>query len=264
MSQKEYSFDAAKTAEQLIQWVKDYFEAAGPNATAVLGVSGGKDSTVSAAILAKALGPERVIGVSMPQGSQGLNDADKICEALGIKMYTVNIGKAVDGLLEAIKDAGEDLSHPSITNIPPRVRMATLYAIGQTNNARVVNTCNLSEDYIGYATKFGDGAGDFSILGNLTVTEVLAIGDYLGVPYEWVHKTPDDGLPHSCPDEQKIGFTYAELDIYIRTGKAPEGYVHDNPEEGLKVDKINRMYKANLHKLQLMPTFRPEGLECLH
>lgn len=251
-----YSFDAAKTTNELIQWIKDYFEMAGSNTTAILGMSGGKDSTVTAALLCKALGPERVIGVSMPQGSQSLNEADKVCEHLGMKMYTVNIGKACDGLLEAVSAAGEDLSKASIMNIPPRVRMTTLYAIGQTNNSRVVNTCNLSEDYIGYATKFGDGAGDFSVLANLTVTEVLAIGDYLGVPHAWVHKTPDDGLPHSCPDEEKIGFTYAELDIYIRTGKAPEGYVHNNPEEGLKVDKIDRMHKANLHKIEPMPSFK--------
>ncbi|MCQ2111318.1 MAG: NAD(+) synthase [Bacteroidaceae bacterium] len=251
-----YTFDAAKTAEALIQWTKEYFAQAGPDTKAVLGMSGGKDSTVSAAVLAKALGPDRVIGVSMPQGSQSLNDADRICSQLGIKMYTVNVGKACQELMNAIADAGEELTKASIQNIPPRVRMATLYAIGQTNNARVVNTCNLSEDYIGYATKFGDGAGDFSLLANLTVTEVLAIGDYLGVPYEWVHKTPDDGLPHSCPDEEKIGFTYAELDIYIRTGKAPEGFVHGNEAEGLKVDKIDRMHRANLHKLQPMPSFR--------
>lgn len=252
---KEYSFDAAKVAEDLIQWVKDYFVQAGENSKAILGMSGGKDSTVSAAVLAKALGPDRVIGVSMPQGSQSLNDADKICERLGIKMYTVNVGKACEALGQAIADAGEDLNHASVQNIPPRVRMTTLYAIGQTNNARVVNTCNLSEDYIGYATKFGDGAGDFSLLANLTVTEVLAVGDYLGVPYEWVHKTPDDGLPHSCPDEEKIGFTYAELDVYIRTGKAPVGYVHGNESEGLKVDKIDRMHSANLHKVTPMPKF---------
>lgn len=252
----EYKFDAAATAEALIQWTRDYFAAAGENTKAILGMSGGKDSTVSAAILAKALGTDRVIGVSMPQGSQSLNDADKICEKLGIKMYTVNVGKACDGLMEAIAAAGEDLTKASIQNIPPRVRMTTLYAIGQTNNARVVNTCNLSEDYIGYATKFGDGAGDFSVFANLTVTEVRAIGDYLGLPREWVHKTPDDGLPHSCPDEEKIGFTYAELDVYIRTGKAPEGFVHNNEEEGLKIDKIQRMYRANRHKLLPMPSFK--------
>ncbi len=256
MKKDEYNFNAAQTAEDLIQWVRDYFEQAGPNTKAILGMSGGKDSTVSAAVLVKALGPDRVIGVSMPQGSQSLNEADRICEQLGMKMYTVNIGKACSALIEAIADSGEELINASVQNIPPRVRMTTLYAIGQTNNARVVNTCNLSEDYIGYATKFGDGAGDFSLLANLTVTEVLAIGDYLGVPYEWVHKTPDDGLPHSCPDEEKIGFTYAELDVYIRTGVAPDGYVHNNEAEGLKVDKIDRMHRANLHKLLPMPSFR--------
>lgn len=258
MDRNIYSFDAATTAEALIQWTRDYFDAAGAGTNAILGMSGGKDSTVSAAILAKALGPERVIGVCMPQGSQSLNEADKICEKLGIRSFVVNVGKACQGLQEAIADAGAELINASVQNIPPRVRMATLYAIGQTFNARVVNTCNLSEDYIGYATKFGDGAGDFSLLAGLTVTEVLAIGDYLGVPYEWVHKTPDDGLPHSCPDEEKIGFTYAELDIYIRTGKAPEGYVHGNEAEGLKVDKIDRMRRANLHKLLPMPKFEPE------
>ena len=254
---KEYAFDAAKTAEELISWTRDYFAKSGEGTNAVLGMSGGKDSTVSAAILARALGPQRVIGVCMPQGTQSLNDADKICEKLGIKSVVVNVGSACSALIGAISDGGQELSRPSEQNIPPRVRMATLYAIGQSNNARVANTCNLSEDYIGYATKFGDGAGDFSMLANLTVTEVLAVGDYLGVPYEWVHKTPDDGLPHSCPDEEKIGFTYAELDIYIRTGKAPEGYVHGKQEEGLKVDKIDRMHRTNLHKLQPMPSYKP-------
>lgn len=253
---KGYSFDAAKTAEALIEWTRNYFDEAGDGIKAILGMSGGKDSTVSAAVLVRALGTDRVIGVSMPQGNQSLNDADRICEKLGIRMYTVNVGKACESLVEAMGGAGAELTKASVQNIPPRVRMTTLYAIGQANNARVVNTCNLSEDYIGYATKFGDGAGDFSLLANLTVTEVLAIGDYLGVPYEWVHKTPDDGLPHSCPDEEKIGFTYAELDIYIRTGKAPEGYVHGNPEEGLKVDRIDRMHRANLHKLLPMPSFK--------
>lgn len=253
---EKHTFDAEKTTKELIRWTKDYFSAAGTDTKAILGVSGGKDSTVAAAVLVEALGKDRVIAVSMPQGSQSLNDADKICEYLGIRMYTVNIGEACQALIKGIEASSAELINASIMNIPPRVRMTTLYAIGQANNARVVNTCNLSEDYIGYATKFGDGAGDFSLFANLTVTEVLAIGDYLGLPYEWVHKTPDDGLPHSSPDEAKIGFTYAELDIYIRTGIAPSGYVHDNPEEGLKQAKIDRMHKANLHKLLPMPSFK--------
>lgn len=253
---ENYLFDAEKTANELIQWVKDLFNGYGPDVKAILGMSGGKDSTVAAAVLCKALGPSRVIGVSMPSNNQSVNDADKICKHLGMKMLTINIGSAFDTLASSINaDGNMQLSKASEQNIPPRLRMTTLYAIGQTYNCRVVNTCNLSEDYIGYATKFGDGAGDFSPLAKLTVTEVLAIGDYLEVPYEWVHKTPDDGLPHSCPDEEKIGFTYAELDMYIRTGKVPSGYVHNNEAEGLKVDKIDRMNRQNLHKLQPMPTF---------
>ena len=253
---ENYLFDAEKTANELIQWVKDLFNGYGPDVKAILGMSGGKDSTVAAAVLCKALGPSRVIGVSMPSNNQSVNDADKICKHLGMKMLTINIGSAFDALASSINaDGNMQLSKASEQNIPPRLRMTTLYAIGQTYNCRVVNTCNLSEDYIGYATKFGDGAGDFSPLAKLTVTEVLAIGDYLEVPYEWVHKTPDDGLPHSCPDEEKIGFTYAELDMYIRTGKVPSGYVRNNEAEGLKVDKIDRMNRQNLHKLQPMPTF---------
>ena len=253
---ENYLFDVEKTANELIQWVKDLFQGYGPDVKAILGMSGGKDSTVAAAVLCKALGASRVIGVAMPSNNQSVNDADKICKHLGMKMLTINIGSAFDTLASSINaDGNMQLSKASEQNIPPRLRMTTLYAIGQTYNCRVVNTCNLSEDYIGYATKFGDGAGDFSPLAKLTVTEVLAIGDYLEVPYEWVHKTPDDGLPHSCPDEEKIGFTYAELDMYIRTGKAPSGYVHNNEAEGLKVDKIDRMNRQNLHKLQPMPTF---------
>lgn len=254
---KQYSFNAEKTADELVSWIRKYFDEAGENVKAIVGMSGGKDSTIAAAMLCRALGPERVVGVSMPQGSaQSLNDADRICAYLGMKMITVDIGSACAELAASITASGTDLSKASLQNIPPRVRMTTLYAVGQTLGARVANTCNLSEDYIGYATKFGDGAGDFSLFANLTVTDVLAIGDHIGLPYEWVHKKPDDGLPHSCPDEEKIGFSYAELDIYIRTGKAPEGYVHDNPEEGLKVDKIDRMHMANLHKLQPMVCFR--------
>lgn len=251
-----YSFNAEEVANNLIAWVKDWFEQNGPTANAVIGMSGGKDSTVAAAVLCKALGADRVIGVSMPDGKQGLNDAPEICKFLGMKLLTVNIGEATAAINKVIEtDTGISLSKQSAQNIPPRVRMTTLYAIAQTVNGRVVNTCNASEDYIGYSTKYGDAAGDFSLFAHLTVTEVLAIGDFLGVPYQWVHKTPDDGLPHSSPDEVKLGFTYAELDRYILEGTVPEGFVHDNEEEGLKVTKIDNLHKWNLHKIKLMPAF---------
>lgn len=251
-----YTFNAEKVTNDLVEWVKQWFAENGPKATAVIGMSGGKDSTVAAAVLCRALGSDRVIGVSMPQGQQGLNEANEICEWLGVRMFTINIGDvtaAMNNILE--RDGGIVLSNQSSQNIPPRIRMTTLYAIAQTVNGRVVNTCNNSEDYIGYSTKFGDAAGDFSLFAHLTVTEVLAVGDYLGVPYKWVHKTPDDGLPHSSPDEVKLGFTYAELDKYIREGITPEGYVHDNEAEGLKVTKIDNLHKWNLHKITPMPAF---------
>lgn len=252
----KYEFNAEKVANSLIEWVREWFAQNGPSANAIIGISGGKDSTVAAAVLCKALGADRVIGVSMPDGSQGLNDAPEICKFLGMKMFVINIGTTTAAINKALEtDGGIQLSTQSSQNIPPRIRMTTLYAIAQTMNGRVVNTCNQSEDHIGYSTKYGDAAGDFSLFANLTVTEVLAIGDYLGVPYQWVHKTPDDGLPHSSPDEVKIGFTYAELDKYIREGIIPEGYVHDNEAEGLKVTKIDNMHKWNLHKLRLMPAF---------
>lgn len=254
----EYSFNAEKVTNDLIKWIKVWFEQNGPSANAVIGMSGGKDSTVAAAVLCKALGANRVVGVSMPDGEQGLNDAPEICQWLGMKMLVINIGGTTSAINKALETDGNiSLSKQAGQNIPPRIRMTTLYAIAQTLNGRVVNTCNNSEDYIGYSTKFGDAAGDFSLFANLTVTEVLAIGDYLGVPYQWVHKTPDDGLPHSSPDEEKIGFTYAELDRYIREGIIPEGFVHGNEAEGPKVTKIDNMHKWNLHKIMPMPSFVP-------
>ena len=244
--------------DQCVQWIRDWFEKNGKGCNAVLGMSGGKDSTVAAALCAEALGKDRVIGVSMPAEGQGINDADKICEFIGIRYICAPIGGIISGFQQLSETLPEGLSHQSEQNIPPRIRMTTLYAIGQALNGRVVNTCNLSEDYIGYATKFGDGAGDFSLFAHLTVTEVLAIGDYLGLPYEWVHKTPDDGLPHSSSDEKKIGFLYAELDKFIREGIAPEGHCHDNPEEPTKLEKIQNMHRWNLHKIQPMPAFMNE------
>lgn len=252
-----YTFDVSKTTSELIDWVKDYFNRFG-NPNAVIGMSGGKDSTVAAAILAKALGPDKVIGVAMPDKDQGINGADKISKYLGIRYIEAPINyitAGFDSIWYAMGDEDFKWSNDTLTNIPPRIRMTMLYAIAQTYHGFVTNTCNLSEDYVGYATKFGDAAGDFSPLSNLTVTEIIAIGDYLCIPHEWVHKTPDDGLPHSMPDEEKFGFTYAELDTYLRTGKVPVGYVKDT--NITKIEKIELMHKANLHKLLPMPAYNP-------
>lgn len=250
--------DPKKVKEDIVQWIRDYFEENGPNCDAVIGISGGKDSSVTAALLVEALGKDRVVGVMMPNGIQSdISDSQEIVSLLGIRNVTVNIKDGTDGLSGAIcqaladSDVGiKELSRDSMINMPPRLRMSTLYAIAQAlpNGGRVVNTCNRSEDYIGYSTKYGDAAGDFSPLANLLVHEVIQIGEVLGVPERLTKKTPSDGLS-GMSDEDKIGFTYATLDHYVLTGECED-------EEIRK--KIDRMHKLNLHKLKLMPTFQLE------
>lgn len=241
-------FDALKIKNQCVNWIRDFFEKNGPDCKAVLGISGGKDSSVAAALCVEALGKDRVIGVLMPQGVQhDIDAAYLLVNHLGIKHYEVNIKDAVEGVLKNIPEDLE-LAPQSLQNLPPRIRMSTVYAISQSVNGRVVNTCNLSEDWVGYSTRYGDSVGDFSPMSNLTVTEVKAIGHILGLPEELVEKTPIDGLCGKS-DEENLGFTYAELDVYIRTG-----YIEDMA----KKDIIDRKHKANLFKLQLMPIFEPE------
>lgn len=243
-----YQFDAKKTKDAVVAWIQKFFEENGPGCKAVVGISGGKDSSVVAALCVEALGKDRVVGVLMPCGVQADIDAAKLLVShLGIENYEINIASAVKGLTGEIQSK-IDFSEQAKINLPPRIRMATVYAVGQCVNGRVANTCNLSEDWVGYATRYGDGAGDFSPLSNLTVTEVKAIGRELGLPTELVEKVPIDGLCGKT-DEDNLGFTYAELDQYIREGIEP------SPE---KKEKIDHMHKMNLFKLQLMPAFKPE------
>ncbi|MBO4904662.1 MAG: NAD(+) synthase [Lachnospiraceae bacterium] len=238
-------FDAKKTKDECVQWIKDFFEENGKDCNAVLGISGGKDSSVAAALCATALGKDRVIGVLMPNGEQADIDMSQLlCEHLGIRNYTVNIKAAVDGLEAAIPF---DLSEQSTVNLQPRIRMAAVYAVSQSMNGRVVNTCNLSEDWVGYATRYGDGAGDFSPLSHLTVQEVKAVGRQLGLPDVLVDKTPIDGLCGRT-DEDNLGFTYEVLDRYIRTGEI------DDPATK---DLIDRKHRNNVFKLKPMPYFDP-------
>lgn len=241
-------FDAVKVKDQCVQWIRDFFEENGKGCNAVVGISGGKDSSVAAALCVEALGRDRVIGVLMPQGEQhDIDMAYLLVDHLGIKHYEVNIKDAVDGLLGALPEELE-LTAQARQNLPPRIRMSTLYAVSQSCNGRVVNTCNLSEDWVGYSTRYGDSVGDFSPLSMLTVTEVKEIGRVLGLPDLLVDKTPIDGLCGKT-DEENLGFTYAELDVYIRTG-----FIADLDKKEL----IDRKHKANLFKLQLMPVFNPE------
>lgn len=239
-------FDAFKVKNDCVEWIQQFFEENGKDCNAVIGISGGKDSSVAAALCVEALGKDRVIGVLMPCGIQhDIDMAELLVEHLGIKHFEVNIKEALDGLKASFPF---ELSEQSSVNLPPRIRMATVYAVAQSFNGRVVNTCNLSEDWVGYSTRYGDAAGDFSPMANLTVNEVKAIGRVLGLPDVLVDKVPIDGLCGKT-DEENLGFTYDELDRYIREG------VIDDPE---KKELIDRKHKANLFKLQLMPAFKPE------
>ena len=240
------SFDAEKIRDEIVQWIRDWFEENGKGCKAVVGLSGGKDSSVVAALCVEALGKENVFGVMMPNGEQfDIDVSHKLAEHLGIESIVVNIKDAYEGIVGELAKQFDSFEGQSRVNLPPRLRMAALYAVSQTVNGRVANTCNLSEDWVGYATKFGDGAGDFSPLSKLTVQEVKAVGRALGLPSMFVDKVPIDGLC-GLSDEDNLGFTYAVLDRYIR-----EGICEDEETR----QKIDRMHKANLFKLQPMPTF---------
>ena len=242
-------FNVEKTTANAVQWIQEWFENNGKGCNAVIGISGGKDSSVVAALCVKALGKERVIGVLMPNGEQPDFDCSTaLVKHLGIPYYVCNIKKSVDGVLESLQNAGVEITRQTRINLPPRIRMSTLYALSQSNNGRVANTCNLSEDWVGYSTRYGDAAGDFSPLGKLTVQEVKAIGKYLGLPEFLVEKVPSDGLTDRT-DEDNLGFTYAVLDEYIRTG------VCENAETKAKIDRLHRI---NEFKLKPIPCFEYE------
>ena len=241
-----------KESELVIEWIRSYFEKNGKGCKAIIGISGGTDSSVCAALLVKALGKENVIGLLMPDGVQ--HDIDMslaLVEHLGIPHYVINIHGPVSEMKKAIEEStGIDTSDKPIyyTNTPARIRMSVLYGVSALVGGRVVNTCNLSEDYVGYSTKFGDAAGDFSPISSFTKTEVKALGYELGLPRKFIEKIPEDGMSGKS-DEEKLGFSYATLDRYIRTGKI------DDLEAKAKID---RLHAANLHKLLPMPRYEKE------
>ena len=246
-----YKFNVEKTTADLINWIKDWFEENGKDSHAVIGISGGKDSTVVAALCVKALGKDRVIGVMMPNGVQkDISDSIHVCEFLDIENYTINIADAVNDEIRNIEKSGLKPSKQMLTNLPARIRMTTLYAVAQSEGikGRVSNNCNRSENYVSYETKFGDGAGDFAPIANLTVREILAIGDYLGLPKELIHKTPIDGLNTNedgsyVTDEQSMGFTYNELDDYLLEGIKPDKE---------KLNKIEKMHVSGVDKNRML------------
>ena len=246
MSDSAVMFDAEKVKSDIVDWIRDWFDENGKGCMAVVGLSGGKDSSVVAALCVEALGKDKVLGVMMPNGEQfDIDVAHKLAEFLDIKSMVINIKDAYEGVVGEMKKNFDTFEGQAKVNLPPRLRMSVLYAVSQSVNGRVANTCNLSEDWVGYATKFGDGAGDFSHLDKLKVQEVKAVGRSRGLPGMFVDKVPIDGLC-GLTDEDNRGFTYAVLDRYIR-----EGICEDEETR----EKIDRMHKANLFKLEPMPVF---------
>jgi NAD+ synthase len=243
MIETKKSFDAKEHKDKIVEWIRDWFAANGPDCKAVVGISGGKDSTVVAGLCVEALGKDRVVGVLMPNGHQeDYHDAVRVCLALGIDFMTHSIHESYNAIISNMESPidgnmyGVTASEQTKINLAPRLRMATLYAISQTIGGRVACTDNLSESYIGYSTRWGDNIGDFSPIVNYTASEVIAIGDALGLPQDLVHKTPSDGLCGKT-DEDNFGFTYEQLDSFIRTG-----YSGDEEVDKLIWDKHTKNY----------------------
>lgn len=249
------TFNVLEQTQNCIDWIRNWFSLNGDeNTKAVIGISGGKDSSVVAALCVEALGKDRVIGVQMPNGVQSdIADSDAVIKHLGIKSYCINICNAYSGLTEQMRVVSENgkefPTYQYKTNTPARLRMVTLYGVAATiGNCRVANTCNLSEDMVGFATFYGDSAGDFAPISKLTTEEVVAIGDYLELPKELVHKTPSDGMCGSS-DEDKLGFTYHEVNEFIRTELKGEHF-----------DKIKKLHDQQIYKIRIIqiPYFDPE------
>ena len=243
-------FDAAKATKATVEWIREWFEKNGKGCNAIVGISGGKDSSVTAALCVAALGKERVFGVLMPNGDQSdIDMSELLVDHLGIESKIINIEGAFEAILDEMRDAAIEPSRDTIINLPPRLRMSTLYAVGQSRNGRVINTCNLSEDWVGYSTRYGDSAGDMSPLSFFTTAEVRAIGRELGLPEVLIEKVPTDGLSGKT-DEENLGFTYEVLDRYIRTGEI------DDPATK---ERIDTLHERNLFKLRFMDCFKYEA-----
>ncbi len=237
----------------LIEFLKIWFNQFSTDSVAVIGISGGKDSTVAAKLLVDALGKDRVFGVMMPNGIQSdIDDSIRVCRLLGINNTTINIEEPYNAFLKALSNIPQ--TEQQRINLAPRIRMTTLYAVAQSFSvpAFVVNTCNKSEDYVGYSTKYGDAAGDIAVLQDYLVSEIREIGDILELPRDLVHKTPSDGLCGKT-DEDNLGFTYDELDRYIKWNE--KVFLRGKcPISKELVQLIEAKHNANLHKLKPIPS----------
>ena len=241
MKTRDYEFDPAEQVKLIENFIKTYFaENGSPTTKAVIGISGGKDSTIAAALLVRALGKERVIGVLMPNGEQAdIDDSISVCMELGIKSYIIDIGSTCTELCDVFsRQTGYDITNQIATNTPARLRMATRYMVAAAVGGRVCNTGNASEAFIGYTTKYGDLAGDFAVLRYLTVREIYAIGDYLELPMKLVHKAPADGMSGKT-DEDNTGIPYDAIDDFLLDGTIPEMAIWE---------KMQAAHKRNEHK----------------
>ena len=257
----KYNFNAEAVKNDLIEWIKVWFDGDentqgnGVGCNAVIGISGGKDSSIVAALCVEALGKDRVIGVMMPNGVQkDISDSIRVCEFLGIKNYTINIADSVNGVLKQMEENGIEITEQTRTNLPARIRMSSLYGISQSQRGRVINTCNLSEDLCGFFSRWGDGVGDMSPLSKLTTVEIVQIGDLLGLPHDLVHKTPIDGLVTKedgsyLTDEDSLGVSYDDIHSYIRGDKSISLEVSE---------KIRQKELNNKFKLEPIPNFEPK------
>lgn len=261
----KYQFHAEEATDQCVEWIRSYFDEAGCD-KAVVGISGGKDSSVVAALCVAALGKGRVVGVMMPQDVQpDIHESFELVHFLDIPNITIDIGNATREILDQLDTVGisyrtsYQLDHykkicvtdQTMINLPARIRMATLFAVAQSVNGRVANTCNLSENWIGYSTLFGDNAGQFAPIAQFTVQEVKEIGRVLGLPECLIEKTPSDGLCGKS-DEENLGFTYEVLDRYIRTRSCRSSTIRA---------KIEQLHESNRFKEEIVnipccyPTF---------
>ena len=278
MEKKEYNFTPQLAFANIETHMKVWAEQTNAK-NFVVGISGGKDSTVVAMLLCAIFGKERVYGVMMPQGEQSdIQDSIDVCDALGIRHTTVNIGGSVSAITDEIyKNRSKSGIYPTKDmeiNLPARIRMATLHAIGQCVDGRVINTSNISEDMVGYATQFGDNAGSYAPIQGLTVTEVKELGKYLTKilfgefeePFDegvicknykersyikrfigLIDKTPVDGL-QAQTDEERLGFTYADLDKFIRFNGGSDEFK----------ELIRKKYKQNKFKLEIVQMPQPD------
>ena len=252
-------FDAKKVTNEIIKFIRDYYKKNNLKG-AVIGISGGKDSGVVAGLFAKALGPENVVGIWMPCHSkeEDYDNALLVANHFGFSLKEFDLTNLYDNYVEQIKEnnlVNDDNLIDANINIKPRFRMSTLYyyaaMLSSVNNGVYIvpGTSNKCELYVGYFTKGGDNVSDIQVLADLTVQEVIKVGEYIGVPDKVIHKTPDDGLSGKT-DEEKLGVKYSEIAEVMSNP--------DNPNVSKDVhEKIKKLHLRNLHKFNIA-TYRKD------